>query len=579
MIINDHVLDAEMIGFCKSAISNMPDEVLVSGARKLPELLKGLKQDKPNVDQLRQRVQAKLQLKSLSPPILDILRTATLCDALIEVFSEKAIRFGLAALMQQFGRLPILTAMLLDSRESVRELARVELEKSLKLKDQAKLKDDDTFKHRFKPLLETLRPALEDLPAAVPALRVATVPVVPTLNKVQQERDIMASTLYRRLQKERNLLESERDIMQAQSSKNSVDLASEIIKTTELRSNLAALRAQLNERISQGIADGLKNRLAPWLAANDSLANWAPKGQRALERAQQVLDRQALQDKRYGVRYQVLEELSQARALHTELKNAQQESLRPLPQLAEEIRALAAHIEATQVRLNQTSIQPQTPQLRQLTLALQALHDMDALQSHKKTLERTMLAGAWSIDMCKQAYELFDRQAMVIYGQHHHDHKDIPPPITPMQHLVDCLLRAKPCRLMIDGHNLLPKLKPLIGSDYFKVGQGPNAKGRALLIERVKNLTEMHPLLQADIWFDGPDDQNWSETDNLRVWFSGGKGTDRADGRILESLQAAVYRGAQTTRMIVTEDRDLLQKAQERGAIGVSPLEMWAMVC
>jgi len=131
---------------------------------------------------------------------------------------------------------------------------------------------------------------------------------------------------------------------------------------------------------------------------------------------------------------------------------------------------------------------------------------------------------------------------------------------------------------MIDGHNLLPMLKPLIGSDYFKVGQGPNAKGRALLIERVKNLTEMHPLLQADIWFDGPDDQHWSETENLRVWFSGGKGTDRADRRILESLQAEVYRGSQSKRMIVTEDRDLLQKAQECGAIGVSPLEMWAMV-
>ena len=578
MIINDYALDAEMIEFCKSAIGNMPDEDLVSGARKLPELLKGLKQDKPNVDQLRQRVQAKLQLKSLSPPILDILRTATLCDALIEVFSEKAIRFGQAALMQQFGRLPVLTAMLLDSRENVRELARVELEKSLKLKDQAKLKEDDTFTHRFKPLLEILRPALEDLPAAVPAARLATVPVVPTLNKLQQERDIVASTLYRRLQKERNLLEAERDTLLAQSSNNSVDLASEIIKTTELRSNLAALQSELNERIAQGIADGLKNRLAPWLAANESLSNWAPHGLGALDRAQQMLDRQAQQDKRFGTRHQVAEELSKARALHAALINGQKESLRPLPQLATEIRALASHIELTEARLNQSTIQPQAPQLRQLALTLQTLHDMDALQSHKKTLERTMLAEAWSLAMCKQAYELFDRQSMAIYDQHNHGHHEEAPPISPTQHFADCLLHALSCRLMIDGHNLLHKLKPLIGSDYFSAGQAPNAKARALLMNKVRNLTELHPLLQADIWFDGPDDQHWSETDNLRVLFSGGKGTDRADSRILESLQAEVYRGSQNTRMIVTEDRDLLQKAQARGAIGVSPLEMWAML-
>jgi hypothetical protein len=578
MIINDHALDAEMIEFCKSAIDSMPEADLVNGARKLPELLKGLKQNKPNVDQLRQRVLAKLQLKSPPPPILDILRTATLSDSLIEVFSDKAIRFGLVALMQHFGRLQVLTAMLLDSRESVRAIARAELEKPLKSRGQAKSNDEDTFKQRFKPLLETLRPILEDVPAFVPAARAANVPVVPTLNKAQQDRAIVTSTIYLRLQRDRNLLVTERDDALALNSKLSSDLTSQITRRTELSVKLDALQVQLDQRIAQGIADGLNNRLAPWLASNESLSNFAPKDQSALERAQQVLDRQAQQDKRFGIRYQVAEELSQARTLHTALKNAQQESLRPLPQLAEEIRALATHIEATEVRLNQTSIQPQTPQLLQLTLTLQALNDMDALQSHKKTQERTMLADAWSTDMCKQAYEIFDRQAMVIYGQHHHDHKDMPPPITPTQHLVDCLLRAKPCRLMIDGHNLLPMLKPLIGSDYFKVGQGPNAKGRALLIERVKNLTEMHPLLQADIWFDGPDDQHWSETENLRVWFSGGKGTDRADRRILESLQAEVYRGSQSTRMIVTEDRDLLQKAQECGAIGVSPLEMWAMV-
>ncbi len=124
----------------------------------------------------------------------------------------------------------------------------------------------------------------------------------------------------------------------------------------------------------------------------------------------------------------------------------------------------------------------------------------------------------------------------------------------------------------------MPKLKPLIGGQLLQNRAESTAQARALLIERIKTLIALHPLLQADIWFDGPDDQHWSETDNLRVWFSGGKGSDRADGRILESLQPEIYRGTQTTRLVVTEDRDLLAQAQGRGAIGVSPLEMWAMV-
>jgi hypothetical protein len=388
----------------------------------------------------------------------------------------------------------------------------------------------------------------------------------------------LASTPYRQLQKERNALVAERDKLQTLNTKLATDLAGQTSRANTLSSELGALQSQWRTSIAQGIADGLQHRLAPWLAPTESLAQSLPASQNALERAQQVLARQAQQDKRYGTRAQVTEELAQARSLLAALQTAQQESLRPLPQLADEIRALATHIDTTEARLNQTSLQPQAPQLRALAQTLLTLHDIDALQNHKKELERTMLAEAWSLPLCQQAYALIDRQAMAIYAEHHPDPKDIPPPVTPTQHFADCLLHARPCRLMIDGHNLLPKLKPLIGASYFKAGQGPTAQARALLIERVKTLTALHPLLQADIWFDSPDDQHWSETDNLRVWFSGGQGSDRADGRILESLQSEVYRGTQSTRLVVTEDRELLAQAQGRGAIGVSPLEMWAMV-
>jgi hypothetical protein len=581
MTLDEYPLSDEMLAFCKAAIEDMPEALLVSGARKLPDLFKGLKQDKPNTDLLRQRVLAKLQLKSPPPPILDLLRTATLSEALVDVLSDKALQQGLPALMEHFGRLPILTAMLLDTRDSVRKMAHEQLAKPIKDAAKAKLQEQDTFKLRFKPLLDTLRPVLQDEPYQAPIPRPAATTAktaTPALSKEQQERDILASTPYRQLQKERNALVAERDKLQTLNTKLATDLAGQTSRANTLSSELGTLQSQWRTSIAQGIADGLQHRLAPWLAPTESLAQSLPANQNALERAQQVLTRQAQQDKRYGNRAQVTEELAQARSLLAALQTAQQESLRPLPQLAEETRSLATHIATTETRLNQTSLQPQAPQLRALAQTLLTLHDIDALQNHKKALERTMLAEAWGLPLCQQAYALIDRQVMAIYVEHHPDPKDIPPPVTPTQHLADCLLHARPCRLLIDGHNLLPKLKPLIGASYFKAGQGPTAQARALLIERIKTLTALHPLLQADIWFDSPDDQHWSETDNLRVWFSGGKGSDRADGRILESLQSEVYRGTQTTCLVVTEDRDLLAQAQGRGAIGVSPLEMWAMV-
>ncbi len=581
MTLDEYPLSDEMLAFCKAAIEDMPDALLVSGARKMPDLFKGLKQDKPNIDLLLHRVLAKLQLKSPPPPILDLLRTATLSEALVDVLSDKALQQGLPALMEHFGRVPILTAMLLDVRDTVRKMAREELAKPIKDPAKAKLQEQDTFKLRFKPLLDTLRPVLQDEPYQAPIPRPAGITAkiaAPALSKEQQERDILASTPYRQLQKDRNALAAERDKLQTLNTKLATDLAGQTSRANTLSSELGALQSQWRTSIAQGIADGLQHRLAPWLALTESLAQSLPASQNALERAQQVLTRQAQQDKRYGTRAQVTEELAQARSLLAALQTAQQESLRPLHQLAEEIRALASHIATTEARLNQTSLQPQAPQLRALAQTLNTLHDIDALQNYKKALERTMLAEAWGLPLCQQAFALIDRQVMAIYAEHHPDPKDIAPPVTPTQHLADCLLHARPCRLLIDGHNLLPKLKPFIGGSYFKAGQGPTAQARALLIERVKALTNLHPLLQADIWFDSPDDQHWSETDNLRVWFSGGKGSDRADSRILEGLQSEVYRGTQTTRLVVTEDRDLLAQAQARGAIGVSPLEMWAMV-
>jgi hypothetical protein len=67
------------------------------------------------------------------------------------------------------------------------------------------------------------------------------------------------------------------------------------------------------------------------------------------------------------------------------------------------------------------------------------------------------------------------------------------------------------------------------------------------------------------------------------VWFSGGLGSDRADGRILEALQAQLHQGQRfqgqdVACFVVTEDRDLRLKSQALKAMVVSPLEMWAMV-
>jgi hypothetical protein len=94
----------------------------------------------------------------------------------------------------------------------------------------------------------------------------------------------------------------------------------------------------------------------------------------------------------------------------------------------------------------------------------------------------------------------------------------------------------------------------------------------------LEHLCEVHPLVEIDVWFDGPIEENWTVTKGLRVWFSGGTGKNRADERILESLKALEYQGASTVSMVVSDDGDLLVKAKKLNAVGLSNLEAWTLL-
>lgn len=90
MILDECPLSNEMLAFCPTEMEDIPDAKLVSAKRKMPEFFMGLKQDKP-------------KLKSLTPPIQDILRTATLSEALVDELRDKALEQGLPALLEHFG--------------------------------------------------------------------------------------------------------------------------------------------------------------------------------------------------------------------------------------------------------------------------------------------------------------------------------------------------------------------------------------------------------------------------------------------------------------------------------------------
>jgi len=538
MSIDLHALDPEAFEYFVQSVDNMPEALLIERAKPMKDLFQGLRQDKPNINELRQRAIAKMKLKKLPPPVLELLRSATLADALIKVLSEKALTTGNFALYEKFGRNEILFSMLLDERETIQNFAKSELAKPIK----EKIKPEDTFKYRFEPLINLLVPIIKDETYPPPKQQNSNShSATQTLTKEQEDKLIRASSLFKQTLRERNDFEANvKKISNEQEGLSRKSLGqSKLI--TELEAKVISLETYFNQRIAEGIADALNSRIAPWFEPTEKLSATIKHQTNPIAEAVHLIAQQESADKRFGTRSRIKAEIEEAKALQIKLKSAQVESLRPLPGLAEAIRSLENHIETLEKLLAGSKIEPTNPKLKSLLQELQVINSLDELNQKKKSIEKTMAMDTWGIELCKQAFGLLEREAQRIYSSHISSvatDKGDGIVNTPQQLIEYCLRNAKPLRLMIDGHNMLPKIKPFIGGQYFSEGKGPTLEGRKLLIDRVRLLTERHTLIEADIWFDGPIEEDWSESMNLRIWFSGGKGADRADKKILEGLQS-----------------------------------------
>ena len=77
MIIDDHEVPIEIFQYYKSSIENLSDVSIVAAGKKLPSLIEGLNQKKPNLKIVRERINGQLDRKSIPVPIMELLREGT----------------------------------------------------------------------------------------------------------------------------------------------------------------------------------------------------------------------------------------------------------------------------------------------------------------------------------------------------------------------------------------------------------------------------------------------------------------------------------------------------------------------
>jgi len=563
----------DVVAFLRASLEMMPYSALVEGAKRAPELMQGLNQKQPNEEQLRKRVQARLNGKKVPPEVTELLRKATHSEALISVLSERAILQGLHSHYDHFGKLSIVAAMAVDERESIRAKAKSEADTL----EESPSKPAVPFETRFQPLLTVLRRAIDKTPEPVVKLEPSK-PSAPALTPSQIENLVTSHKLYQQSLREKNDFKQKHEAEKLTSKKLSAELDKTKAELTLVTAQVKELEEHQRNKIAAGIADALSRQISPWLNRTEQLAKETPTNSDPMKFAKDLLEQQAKVDQRFGTRTIKQAELGAARDMFTKLKAAEVESLRPLPQLREAILGVQDRIIHLEKLLDVTSMSCKSIQLQTLQKSLAGLETLDQLKSHKANFEDLARTEIWGQESIKEAFWLFDKEATRIYDKTPIKGViDSEARITSLQRFQNCLLTAQPLRVLVDGHNFLFTLRPLLPSHNFSAGV-PNKSGRTFLISLLDRLSQAHPLLDIDIWFDGPDEESWTVSKSLRVWFSGGTGQNRADEKILESLKALEYQGSDAMTMVISDDGDLQIKAKKLKAVGLSNLEAWSIL-
>jgi hypothetical protein len=145
----------------------------------------------------------------------------------------------------------------------------------------------------------------------------------------------------------------------------------------------------------------------------------------------------------------------------------------------------------------------------------------------------------------------------------------------PLEILRQSLIDADASVLLIDGHNLLYQVRPFIHSRFFDTAHGPSSQARAHLIQKLRSLVQHHTKIICELWFDSSEEDDWVETERLKVCFSGGVGANRADARIVQSIENLKHTHMNQRIFVVSDDGQLRNKALARNAVAMCPVELW----
>lgn len=595
MKIDQQPVPALVLEAWKQAVAQATPAAIQKLLSQHKELGDGYRVGKVDLKVARSRIQHRLGvLQELPPAYRELLQHSTLSASLLALLSEPAIERWATPLCHYFGTVALVAALYLDERETLRQWA---VQWLAQPPGQAPLHapapDTDAFQTAAQGLQTACAPLWSHLQtvsrqAATTATPTAealtqTAPHSPLPQRSANEQRLMQAWRSqdkeaKRLRRELNALINQHQ-QQAQTlaaTQHALEAAKALASQAE--AERTALQTQWHTRVAEQVRMLLDERLLPWLRPAETLAtevaNLSSLNHDLLQQAEALLQRQAAQDRLHGLRSQLRAELQACQQAYARLQQACQEALRPLPALPILADKLQARIQQIEQRLQNhaPAVVAAHPLLAQIEQSLAAQPTLEGITGVRRAVQASAALGWLQGPALEQAHALLHHASSRLYAlaaASGHQRSLAGPALRALQAE---LAQGRTAALVVDGHNVLytqtADFKP-----WYEQGQ-PGARARERLVQQLLILAQRHPNLMVDLWFDGPILADSNRATNVRVHYSGGQGSDRADIQIVAHLRHLQAQPQPTLRVLVTQDHAEAMQAEEAGALLLAPAEL-----
>jgi hypothetical protein len=590
------------IAYFRALIEESIGSELIDAAKGIPDFSRGFRPGRVDEATLRKRALAAYGKSHSSTATLSLLRNLSLQRSLISVLSEEALQVGEIPFTRYFGAVAFFSAMSIDPRPTVAELGQSGL-KSIREEGQAKASDAAAkdIRKEFQPFFEKLRQITDAAdgprvpkqgtsnPADAAALRVGSNQTAGQLQKL-----VDGSPTTRRLRRELTVSQGrlKREMESRQALESRIPALEEEGEAAKLA--LAQLRDQLQTEVSKRVADlfnkrlgGLFGRTAQGTLPGNGLSR-SDRG--AIATAKRVLEAQAQEDAHYGTRTALARELEEAKTLYAALQEASLESLRPLPDIPHALEGLSRLVSVIETRLGVDRLIPRqlSEPIKRFLFEVSAAQTISEIAQKREQLEAIRISNQWNSKDISTAEEALSNAALKHYADHLDDREhrdlDILANASPLNALRVALALNRAALIVIDGHNVLHQLRPIWGQ-HFERGK-PGTRARQHLIALLSELCDIYHGVSVDLWFDSNSQEQFTVSSRMRVLYSGGSGSDRADIAIagaLEHIEAhkntlGERNGITRALYVVSADRQVRASAKRFKALAMYPTELAAVL-